>query len=147
MKEEQLHSLDETRLYAQGFFHSLGKEKEHATIVGLSGDLGSGKTTFVKFLAQILGVEEEIVSPTFVIAKFYDIPEHATWRKLVHVDAYRIDNFEEIHPLRLNDTFADPKNLVIVEWPERLGPFFPKDATRLTLRFINETTRGIQKAI
>lgn len=145
MKEEQLSSLEETCACAANFLRTLKREEEHATVVGLSGDLGSGKTTFVKFLAQILGVTQEIVSPTFVIAKFYDIPGDPRWKQLVHVDAYRIEDPEEIRPLRLAETFADPKNLVIVEWPEQLGVFFPINATKLTLRFIDETTRGIQQ--
>lgn len=144
--EEQLHNLDETHLYAQSFLRTLKKEKDHATIVGLSGDLGSGKTTLVKYLAQILGVEEEIVSPTFVIAKFYNIPGGEKWKRLIHIDAYRILDPEELRPLRLVETFANPENIVIVEWPEQLGAFFPSYATKLTLRFIDETTRGIQKA-
>lgn len=145
VKEEQVQNLDGTRLYAQGFLRTLKKEEDHATIVGLSGDLGSGKTTFVKYIAQILGVEEEIVSPTFVIAKFYNIPDGNKWKRLVHMDAYRILDPEEIRPLRLAETFANPENLVIVEWPEQLGAFFPSYATKLTLRFIDETTREIQK--
>ena len=145
MKEERLNDLNETCLYVKEFLRTLGKEEERATIVGLSGDLGSGKTAFVKCAAQILGVREEIVSPTFVIAKFYDIPRQSKWERLVHIDAYRIENPEEIRPLRLEQTFADPRNLVIVEWPEQLGVFFPKDATKLFLRFVDETTRAIQR--
>jgi len=145
MKEELLQSLKETHAYAEDFLRTLKNKELHATVVGLSGDLGSGKTTFVRSVAQILGVEHEIASPTFVIAKFYDIPNDSRWKQLVHVDAYRIEDPEEIRPLRLTETFADPKNLVIVEWPEQLGVFFPKDAMMLKLRFIDETTRGIQK--
>lgn len=143
MSETILQSLSETHEYAKAFLGTLKQEKEHATIVGLSGDLGSGKTTFVRSVANILGVTQEVVSPTFVIAKFYPIRAGQKWDQLVHIDAYRIENTEEIRPLRLEETFADPKNLVIVEWPEQLGTFFPADATLLALRFIDETTRGI----
>src|SRR3989339_1286143 len=133
MKEELLQSLKETHAYAEDFLRTLKNKELHATVVGLSGDLGSGKTTFVRSVAQILGVEHEIASPTFVIAKFYDIPNDSRWKQLVHVDAYRIEDPEEIRPLRFTETFADRKNLVIVEWPEQLGVFFPKDATMLKL--------------
>ncbi len=145
MKEERLHDLNETRLYAEEFLHTLQKKEKHATIVGLSGDLGSGKTAFVKCIAQILGITKEVVSPTFVIAKFYNIPEGARWKQLVHVDAYRIEDPDEVRPLHLAETFADPDNLVIVEWPEQLGVFFPKDAIKLFFRFIDETTREIRQ--
>lgn len=145
MDKERWNNLKETDLYAEKFLRTLEKRNDKATIVGLSGDLGSGKTTLTKALAKSLGIEGEIVSPTFVIAKFYDIPSDPRWKQLVHVDAYRIESVEEVRPLRLTQTFADPENLVIVEWPEQLGSFFPDDAVRLNLRFIDEVTREIER--
>lgn len=115
---------------------------EKATVIGLSGDLGSGKTAFTKECARLLGVTEEVLSPTFVIAKFYPLSGRA-WAQLVHIDAYRIEDPTEIRVLRWDDLLADPRNLVIIEWPEQLGDLFPTDAQQLHFRFIDETTREV----
>lgn len=143
--EEILSDLNKTDLYAQNFLASLTPAVNHATIVGLSGDLGAGKTAFVKLLASALGVKEEILSPTFVIMKLYGILDHPKWNQLVHIDAYRIEDPNEAHALHFEHICADSKNLIVIEWPERLKKNFPDHAQVLRFRFIDETTRAIQK--
>lgn len=91
----------------------------HATILALSGPLGAGKTSLVKELAKCLGVAETVVSPTFVIAKWYT-PTTEDFSTLVHIDAYRIDSEEELVPLGFSKLLTQPKTLVVIEWPERL---------------------------
>lgn len=140
---KELTSLDALKDFADEFISSLSKEKEYATVVGLSGDLGSGKTAFVKEVARKLGVTEEVLSPTFVIAKFYDLPT-APWSRLVHIDAYRLERPDEVRALRFDELLADPKNLVMIEWPEQLDGYFPANAQVLHFRFIDETTRGVR---
>src|SRR3989344_4371105 len=122
MIERTIKNLNELQDFAGGFLEVLVPNKEGATVVGLSGDLGSGKTAFVKVLAKALGVEEEVLSPTFVIAKFYEIGG-GHWRRLVHIDLYRIDDPEELKALRFAEILADHGNLVVIEWPERTGDF------------------------
>ncbi|MBP6904861.1 MAG: tRNA (adenosine(37)-N6)-threonylcarbamoyltransferase complex ATPase subunit type 1 TsaE [Candidatus Pacebacteria bacterium] len=102
-----------------------------ATVVGLSGDLGAGKTTLVKALAQLLGISEIVVSPTFVIAKFYDIPGEGRWKALIHIDAYRIEHTDELVPLGWEKLIADPATLIVVEWPERIATMLPPTAHRI----------------
>ncbi len=142
MKRE-FRSEEEMDAYAKEFLGVLTRSTHGATLVGLSGDLGSGKTTFTKLFAATLGIAEHIVSPTYVIAKFYDIRKQCAWGKLIHIDAYRIEEPEEVRALRWEELISDPKNLILVEWPERLGPFFPNNGPLLTFEFVNESTRAI----
>lgn len=139
---KELRSLAELTVFAESFISNLPQEKGQATVVGLSGDLGSGKTAFVKAVAKKLGITEDVLSPTFVIAKYYDLPG-MSWKRLVHVDAYRIEQPEEVRALRFAELLADPRNLVMIEWPEQLGEYFPKNARTLHFRFVDETTREV----
>lgn len=108
-----------------------------ATVVGLQGELGSGKTFFVKALAKMMGVEECVVSPTFVIMKIYDIdPAKAGqvgfgFKKFIHIDAYRLDSEKELLDLGWEDLIREPENLVLVEWPERVERIMPPDSKRI----------------
>jgi tRNA threonylcarbamoyladenosine biosynthesis protein TsaE len=91
-----------------------------ATIVTLSGDLGAGKTTFVQGIATALGVEERVTSPTFVIVKIYDLHDQA-FRKLIHMDAYRLKGPQHLKVLGWEEMANDPQNLIFIEWPEKIG--------------------------
>ena len=101
-----------------------------ATIVALQGDLGSGKTTFAQGFGKIMGVEENMPSPTFVIMKFYDI-NWKGFKKLIHIDAYRLEKEEELLHLGWEKLIKDPENFILVEWPERVEGIIPKDARRV----------------
>jgi tRNA threonylcarbamoyladenosine biosynthesis protein TsaE len=117
------------------------KNTEGATVLGLSGELGAGKTTFVQALARVLGVTESVTSPTFVIARFYPLPTSSLFTRLVHVDAYRIESLSELDPIGMDDIFRDPNNLVVVEWPEKIAPRLPLSVQYLRFAVVSETTR------
>ena len=92
-----------------------------ATVVFLSGDLGSGKTTTTKAISKQLGIQEDIASPTFVILKRYDIDQGVLggrFLNLIHIDAYRLKNYEELTKIKFEEYLADEKNLILIEWPE-----------------------------
>jgi tRNA threonylcarbamoyladenosine biosynthesis protein TsaE len=93
--------------------------RTEALVVGLSGNLGAGKTAFTKGVAQALGITEEITSPTFVIMKLYPT-KSTSWKQLVHVDAYRLEKPAEVEVLGFEGLIADPGNLVLIEWPENI---------------------------
>lgn len=94
-----------------------------AFVAGLSGHLGAGKTAFVKAIAEGLGVKEVVTSPTFVVMKIYevDMAENAAFKRLIHIDAYRLERREDLEALRFEEIVADPHNLVMIEWPENVG--------------------------
>lgn len=115
-------------------------------IVGLSGDLGAGKTTFSKAVAQELGVEETVTSPTFGIQKQYKITNlHFLnlFEDFVHIDAYRIEDIKEVEPLRFIELFQKPKTLIFIEWPEKIASVLPVDTIMLSFESIDENTRKI----
>src|SRR3954470_1257407 len=93
------------------------------TVLALHGDLGVGKTTFVQGLAQGLGVKEQVTSPTFAI---YSVYQSAS-RKLVHLDAYRLETGRQLEALLLEEFLISPWCLA-VEWPEKTGDWLPKGA-------------------
>ncbi len=136
-------SLTDTAKLARIFLKNIKIKSEEATVVGLSGDLGSGKTTFTKEVAAILGIEKNLVtSPTFVIEKIYKI-SHPYFSHLIHIDAYRLEKSEELLHLGWEEITGDPKNLVLLEWPERVKNILPEDTMMVYFEFIDEQTRKI----
>lgn len=135
-------SLFDTENFAKDFLANLKREEDKATVVALKGNLGSGKTTFTQFLAKHLSVTENITSPTFVIMKSYELSVIG-YKFLHHIDAYRLKNEEELNKLGWQEVISDPKNLILIEWPENVADVIPKNATTISFEFIDETTRKI----
>jgi len=134
-------SLEEMKQCAKQFVHSLKPHKE-ATVIGLSGDLGSGKTTFVQCVAGLLGVEEAVTSPTFVIQKTYPLSGQV-FTALVHIDAYRIEDPHELEVLRWNHTRKNPGNLIVIEWPEKIASLLPNTAKMIHFTYVDDTNREV----
>ncbi len=114
-----------------------------AVVVGLFGDLGSGKTAFSQNIAKLLGVEENVTSPTFVIEKIYKTNKKGKFETLVHIDAYRIEEAEEMNKLRFSEVIRQPNTLVLIEWPEKIKEVLPANQVNLNFKFIDENTREI----
>jgi tRNA threonylcarbamoyladenosine biosynthesis protein TsaE len=125
----------------------LPRDDGRATVLALSGDLGAGKTAFVKSLAHRLGIEEHVTSPTFVIMKTYNIQPTTNdgngFGRLVHIDAYRMKSARELAVLGWEALLANPENLVALEWPELVADGVPEDAITLTFEHVDETTRSV----
>lgn len=103
-----------------------------ATVVTLVGELGAGKTAFVKALAATMGVREVVTSPTFVVMKSYPLTyQHFT--RLVHIDAYRLESVAEVPPLQLETYLADSTVLLCIEWPQVLREVLPPVYTELSI--------------
>lgn len=117
---------------AENLLAAIAPSASGATIVGLTGELGAGKTTLVKALAELLAIEDDVQSPTFVVMKSYQ-PNAGPFKKLVHMDAYRIDSIDELQPLRFADVLQEPGSLIVIEWPERIEDALPPDAIRITI--------------
>lgn len=96
-------------------------------ILALSGPLGAGKTTFVQALAQALGVEDRPRSPTFSLLRAYVLPAEVRGiRRLVHIDAYRLETANDVYALDLEGELSEPGTIVAMEWPEQLGDALQK---------------------
>jgi tRNA threonylcarbamoyladenosine biosynthesis protein TsaE len=113
------YSAVEAPVVAREVLALLPVYSDKATIVGLSGPLGAGKTSLTQALALELGVVERVVSPTFVVAKWYT-PGTGPFTSIVHMDAYRIESEDELVPLGFIEMIKKPATLVIIEWPEKL---------------------------
>jgi tRNA threonylcarbamoyladenosine biosynthesis protein TsaE len=88
-------------------------------IVFLQGDLGSGKTTFVRGVAESFGFLEPVRSPSFTIMNRYPV-EHGAIKQILHVDFYRIKDPVEIPPLALEEEVGKTDTITFIEWPESI---------------------------
>ncbi|HEY4508774.1 MAG TPA: tRNA (adenosine(37)-N6)-threonylcarbamoyltransferase complex ATPase subunit type 1 TsaE [Candidatus Paceibacterota bacterium] len=152
------NSLEETQKIAQDFISSIKPNNTGATVVGLYGDLGAGKTSFIQGISKALGVSDTVVSPTFVIMKVYeldsgfqrsDLKEDSKaqtlgkFTHLIHIDAYRIEKSSELLYLGWNDIISDPKNLIFIEWPERVADIMPEHI-HIHFTHVSENSREIE---
>ncbi len=95
------------------------------SVLLLEGQLGAGKTTFVKGLAHAWGIEQEVTSPTFAICQYYQGA-----RQLVHIDAYRLQHPAEAEDF-LDDAFLNEPWCIVVEWPANLPVVWPGEVLRI----------------
>lgn len=137
-------SVEETERYATSFMENIEVNPDGATLVSLYGDLGSGKTTFVKQTAKMLGIEEIVTSPTFVLIKKYDI-EHQDFDRMIHIDAYRLAESGELLALGWEEMIKDKRNIIFIEWPKYVEDVLPEATHKLSFNFIDENTREIVK--
>lgn len=113
-------------------------------VVALQGDLGSGKTTFLQFFARMLGIEEKVLSPSFLIIKTFRLPKKIKGFKfLVHIDAYRLKTAKELISLGFKDILRDQESIVAIEWPEKVSRYLPRAAKRLCFEVTGEKERKV----
>lgn len=126
----------------------LKMDNKKAKVVALSGELGAGKTTLTQELARQFGIKENIVSPTFVIMKIYNISKNSEYyshfKKLIHIDAYRLDFHEELLKIGWGELIADKDNLIIIEWPERVEGCINDLDFHIKLSHLDDETRFIE---
>lgn len=130
-------SAGETRALAAELAAALPPD----TVLALHGDMGVGKTTFVQGLARGLGVPAQVTSPTFAIYSVYQ--GHRV--RLVHLDAYRLENERQLEELLLDEFLVSPWVLA-VEWPEHTGAWLPPAAWHVTLAIMTRDHHLIQLA-
>ena len=115
------------------------KLKDRDCTILLYGDLGAGKTTFTQGFARGLGIEQKVLSPTFLVMRQYQIPNSE--RGFYHIDLYRFDEGFDAKTLGLHELF-EGHNIVLIEWPEKLTQL-PQKAITIKLNKISETEREI----
>ncbi|MBA3551080.1 tRNA (adenosine(37)-N6)-threonylcarbamoyltransferase complex ATPase subunit type 1 TsaE [Patescibacteria group bacterium] len=141
-KKSIVKNLDDLKEIASAFIDTLTPLEQRATIVALKGNLGAGKTTFTQQVAHYLEVKEIVTSPTFVLEKIYRL-NHKKFDFLIHIDAYRLESSRELEVLGWREIIENPKNLIMLEWPERVQEILPENMQIISLTFIDETTREI----
>ena len=113
---------------------NIESEKFENMVICLDGELGSGKTIFVKGFAKALGIEENITSPTFNIIKEYTNGE----LPLYHMDVYRLEDIEE--DIGIRDYFSK-NGVTIIEWAELIQNDLPDERLEIKFKIIDENTR------
>ena len=140
--EKRIENLGQLSAEASAFARGLRPRTGSATLITLSGELGAGKTAFTKALALALGVDEAVTSPTFVLEKIYEL-ENQNFKRLVHIDAYRLESGVDLAPLGFDEIMQDSVNLVVLEWPEKVVGVLPSPAVVITLEALPDGTRTI----
>ncbi len=117
-------------------------KREKALILAFSGDLGSGKTTFIQGFLKGLGINKRVTSPTFIIIKNYKIKDtnhqkkaYEKFRRAYHIDCYRITKPEEIINLGVKQLFQDRQAIILIEWAEKIKNILPKDTIWLKFEY------------
>lgn len=144
--ERHIHSLDQLAAEATSFVGSLAPREDRATLIALSGELGAGKTAFSQAIARALGITEHVTSPTFVLMKLYRLSDANLFRQLVHIDAYRMKGGKELSALEFEALMEDPKNLVLLEWPEQVSDTLPDPDHTVRLSVAPDNTRTLTYA-
>jgi tRNA threonylcarbamoyladenosine biosynthesis protein TsaE len=110
------------------FASQIAKKLKPGAVLALVGDLGAGKTTFVKGLAKALGVREKVTSPTFVLLKPYvykKAKKQKSKKAFVHVDAYRVESADELIDIGL-DEYLNNDAIVAIEWAGKIKKILPR---------------------
>lgn len=108
-------------------------KSRRAFVIGLEGDLGSGKTTFIQGMAKGLKIKERITSPTFVIIKKINF--------FYHIDCYRVKS-KDILDLGFKEIISQP-NLVVIEWAEKIKKILPRDTFWIKFKYLDRDKRKI----
>ncbi len=137
-------SAKETQKIAADLARKVVKSKpqKHARVLALEGELGAGKTTFIQGFAKALKIKQRITSPTFVLMRSYKL-QAINYKSLVHIDAFRLKDWHDLVSLGIKDIFANPGNIILIEWAERVQPILPKKHTRIHIDHLEKNTRKI----
>ena len=132
-----IKDLDHIEEAAREFIGQMGDD----TVFAFYGKMGAGKTTFIKALCKLLGVEDEVNSPTFAIINEYR--SQTTAEIIYHFDFYRIKKLEEVYDLGYEDYFYSGA-LCFIEWPELVEELLPLDAKKVTITENSDGSRTIE---
>lgn len=140
-------SAEETQAAAEILAQEILKERKKgrgALVVGLAGDLGSGKTTFIQGLAKGLAIKEQVNSPSFVLIKKYLIKKPASrFLNFYHIDCYRLDSQKDLLDLGFKEIISQPENLVAIEWADKVRKILPVGRIDLKFEMLGEGERKI----
>lgn len=135
MLEIKINSLDGITDAARQFVDAMGENK----VFAMFGPMGVGKTTFIKAVCEVLGVQDTITSPTFAIVNEYRTD---SGEQIFHFDFYRIRKVEEAYDMGYED-YIYSGAVCFLEWPELIEELLPDDAVRVTLTEEEDGTRTI----
>lgn len=137
----QTKKLGET--LAKTFSRSRSENK--AIVIGLKGDLGGGKTTFLQGFAKGLGIKERVLSPTFIVMRRMKLDNCSIDQldNFFHIDAYRIRDDRDLLGLGFREIVANSKNVVAIEWADKIKQLLPKNTILIEFEVVNKNSRKI----
>ncbi len=133
MKQFTIESLDSIRETAAEFIAAMGKD----TVFAFNGEMGAGKTTFIKAVCEELGVSETVNSPTFAIVNEY---ESGNGDPIYHFDCYRLKNLQEARDMGTEE-YLYSGHLCFIEWAENIAELLPENAVQVN---ITEDEEGVR---
>ena len=130
----------ETRELAKKLTKEISKTSldRSALVIGFAGELGTGKTTFIKSFVRSMGVSNKVTSPTFLILRRFKMPKGKNFKNIFHIDAYRIEKESELSDVGLEDILDEPQNIVLIEWADRVKGVLPKKMIWVKLKYGKE---------
>ncbi|MDD3685322.1 MAG: tRNA (adenosine(37)-N6)-threonylcarbamoyltransferase complex ATPase subunit type 1 TsaE [Bacteroidales bacterium] len=131
----EVKNFDELKIAAQKFCDSIGNDR----VFLFYGEMGAGKTTFIKEICKVLGIKSEVTSPTFAILNEYPCEKFGF---VYHFDFYRIDKITEIFDIGFEE-YLESGALLFIEWPEKLGPLTPENARKIFISIEENACRLI----
>jgi tRNA threonylcarbamoyladenosine biosynthesis protein TsaE len=136
----QIKDIEHIGEAAREFIEHIGEHR----VFAFYGEMGAGKTTFIKAICEELGVEDVITSPTFAIVNEYSLTSHLSplTSKIYHFDFYRIKKLEEVYDMGFEDYFYSGA-LCFIEWPELIEEVLPEDAVKVHIKEKEDGTRTI----
>lgn len=133
--EITINSIDEIAQAARDFKAGIGDHR----VIAFHGEMGAGKTTFIKALCAEFGVTDNVASPTFAIINEYLTPSDET---IYHFDLYRLETIADLQNIGAEDYFYSG-NLCLIEWPDIAEPLLPANTLHVTIAVLPDKTRKI----
>jgi tRNA threonylcarbamoyladenosine biosynthesis protein TsaE len=140
MQKSTTNSVSQTKKLGENLAKKILRQKPEKTavVLGLEGELGAGKTTFLQGFAKGLGIRGKILSPTFVIVKKFQIPnyklqinpklkiQNPKFLYFYHIDCYRLHRPKEVLDLGFKEIIKNPENITAIEWSEKISKILPR---------------------
>ena len=130
-----INSINDIAQAAQEFKAAIGEHR----VIAFHGEMGAGKTTFIKALCAEFGVTDNVASPTFAIINEYLTPSDET---IYHFDLYRLETIADLQNIGAEDYFYSG-NLCLIEWPDIAEPLLPGNTLHVTIAVLPDKTREI----
>lgn len=126
----------------KSFAKSFSRDLAECRVLALYGDLGSGKTTFVQGLAEGLGIERRILSPTFVFQRSYEV-KNKSFSRLHHLDLYRLSDLKDAKSIGIEELFSEKNSVIAIEWPEIVEKLLPRETVKIRFKKTSESEREL----